>query len=91
MKFKIISSIAIAAVSIAAFALMSTAYGFAESFATASVVLMLPLAFEPLGRSDRPVVDTVGIPRAENARRRPEFRELAGRGSRILAIHRHAA
>lgn len=91
MKFKIISSLAIATVSIAAFALISTAYGFAESFATASVVMMLPFAFEPLRRTNRPFAETAGILRTETTQSPAAFRGRVGNDSRVIAIHRQAA
>lgn len=91
MKFKVISSIAIAAVSVAAFAFVSTAYGFAESFASACVIMMLPLAFEPLGRANRLFAETGKASTVEPALVRPTFRELAGTGARGLVAHRQAA
>ena len=91
MKFKIISSLALAAVSLAAFAFLSTAYGFAESFVTTCVVMMLPLAFEPLGRVNPLFVKTGGIPQIETAQPGPAIRKSYGHGPRIPAIRRQAA
>ena len=53
MTSKTVFTIAIAAVTIAVPVVTSAAYGFAESFAAACIVMMLPLAIEPLEKARR--------------------------------------
>jgi hypothetical protein len=88
MTFKTVSTIAIAAILAAAFAITSTAFGFAESFAMACIVVMLPLAFEPLGKTGQPKLAHDHGSRADII---PVHHEIRDPGSRFVPIQRHAA